>query len=174
MGSYHPRRRKSLADRFWSKVDTSGECWEWTGAHSFGGYGQMSVPGPPPQRPVRAHRISYELANGPIPDGMCVLHHCDNPPCVRPDHLFLGTLRDNSQDMSSKGRSRRGRTAERPDRIKRGSELPQAQLTADDVRAIRAAYDSSRGIYRRLGRQYGVSWGTIRHVIMRETWRHID
>lgn len=94
----------SLAtDRFWSKVDQSGDCWEWTAAANRQGYGKFKARS---YVLVPAHRHSWELANGPIPAGMYVCHRCDNPRCVRPDHLFLGTHQDNVTDMMAKGRHR--------------------------------------------------------------------
>ena len=96
--------RKSIEDRFWEKVDKSGDCWIWIGAKNGWGYGILSR-GTGMGR-VRAHRLSYELANGAIPDGLFVLHKCDNPPCVRPDHLFVGDHAANMQDMHRKDRGR--------------------------------------------------------------------
>lgn len=98
------RHRPAPVDRFWARVDKSGECWVWTGAALPAGYGRWKGA----HRLVYAHRFSWELANGPIPDGMLVCHRCDNPPCVRPDHLFLGTPTDNIRDMNAKGRGRAG------------------------------------------------------------------
>lgn len=98
--------RKSLADRFWAKVDKGAElapggCWLWIGSTERHGYGQISVGA---KHLARAHRISYELNIGAIPSGMVVCHRCDLPVCVNPAHLFIGTLSDNSRDMISKGR----------------------------------------------------------------------
>lgn len=87
-------------ERFWSKVDKSGECWVWTGSTYVDGYGHFCDAA----RHIRAHRWSWEQANGPIPSGASVLHTCDNPPCVRPDHLYLGNQTDNMRDAASRGR----------------------------------------------------------------------
>ena len=95
---------KTLKARFWEKVDKTDDCWVWISSKISSkpnrGYGRIWVNG----KPELAHRISWEIANGPIPKGMQVLHRCDNPSCVRPDHLFLGTQRDNMQDSIEKGR----------------------------------------------------------------------
>jgi len=93
--------RSNMVARFWAKVEKTEGCWLWRGA-ARRGYGAFS-PQHGTTRP--AHRVAWELANSaPIPDGLCVLHRCDNPPCVRPDHLFLGTKKDNAQDAIRKGR----------------------------------------------------------------------
>lgn len=90
------------AYHFWSRVDNTGECWLWTGSQRDG-YGRLLFQG----RFKLAHRVAWELTNGPIPDGLYVCHTCDNPPCVRPAHLFVGSQQDNLNDMVAKGRSRR-------------------------------------------------------------------
>ena len=87
--------------RFWAKVDKSGECWVWTAALHTTGYGIFGIGG---KRVDRAHRISWAIANGPIPEGAHILHHCDNRPCVNPAHLFIGTNQDNVNDCIKKGR----------------------------------------------------------------------
>ena len=94
------KRRYAWPDWFWRKVTKSDGCWEWTGSCGAKGYGQVGVKG----KNLRTHRVSWELTNGKIPEQLIVCHHCDNPKCVRPDHLFLGTNKDNTQDMLSKGR----------------------------------------------------------------------
>jgi hypothetical protein len=103
---------KPLDERFWRHVDASGDCWVWTGARSIAGYGKMRLSRP--RQLMDAHRVSWELHNGPIPDGFLVLHRCDNPPCVRPEHLFLGTHADNAADKIAKGRARYVRGADHP------------------------------------------------------------
>lgn len=93
-----PPNKKSI-DSFWSYVDKSGDgCWPWTAGYSGPGYGVFHSKG--------THRVAYELAYGEIPVGKLICHKCDNPACCRPDHLFVGTHKDNSQDMTKKGRAR--------------------------------------------------------------------
>lgn len=92
--------RSTHQELFWSHVNKTEGCWEWTGAKHPTGYGNTSL-----HPSHKAHRWSYEDAYGPIQYGLSVLHHCDNPACVRPEHLFLGTQRDNIEDMIQKGRA---------------------------------------------------------------------
>jgi len=100
-----------MDERFWSRVDKSGDCWIWTGYRDRKTYGivERRRDG---RRETRAHRWAWILTHGPIPDGLFVLHRCDNPPCVRPDHLWLGTTDDNMADMAAKGRAHRVKTPE--------------------------------------------------------------
>ena len=87
-------------DRFWAKVDKSGDCWMWTASKHQKGYGQVRIEG----KLYRAHRLSYEWTYGSFDKKLCVCHKCDNPSCVKPEHLFLGTVTDNMRDMCVKGR----------------------------------------------------------------------
>lgn len=144
-------------DRFWQKVDKTGECWNWTAFISKKGYGLFSVK----NRSQRAHRVSYELAHGPIPDGMQVLHHCDNRRCVNPAHLFLGTNADNMADKTAKGRQARF--------VANGEKNHRTKLTSENVLAIRA----SIGRPVDLAAEYGVSPSTIVCVRSRRHWKHI-
>lgn len=95
-------QQRAIAERFWAKVEKTDGCWEWTAFVHPKGYGMFGVG----REARRAHRVSYEIANGPIPDGLCVCHSCDNRRCVRPDHLFLGTNQDNVDDKMRKGRGK--------------------------------------------------------------------
>jgi hypothetical protein len=98
----------TFTEWFWARVDRSGDCWEWQGSRTPAGYGKVIRQSPGDPSTVlsgRAHRLSYLMAYGPPPPDLFVLHTCDNPPCVNPAHLFLGTAEDNARDMSRKGRS---------------------------------------------------------------------
>lgn len=157
-------RARPLADRFWEKVAIGepGECWPWQASrHGRTGYGQFFVR--VGASPVHTHRQAWELAVGEIPDGLSVLHTCDNPPCCNPAHLFLGTQADNMADMTAKGR--RGP----PPRLT-GERHGRTTLTAASVQEIRdrlVAGETTRA----LGREYGVSHTTIRRIRDREVWK---
>ena len=146
-----------LEERFWSKVDRSGECWEWAASRYPKGYGRFRVAG----RTQYAHRVAWELTHGPIPHGMFVCHRCDNPGCVNPDHLFLGTPADNMRDMREKGRGFTPRLV--------GETHHQAKLTEADVVAIRA--DPRTQVV--IAADYGVTQRNVSAIKRREAWAHI-
>lgn len=157
-------------ERFWSKVDKSGECWLWTAATFSDGYGTIQIGG----QARRAHRIAYVIANGPIAPELFVCHSCDTPRCVNPAHLWLGTAADNASDRNIKGRTRRG-TGNTPGyKLPHGSNLhernPRARITMDDAQAIRARYAAGDRIAA-LSRAYGLAHSTVSHIVAGRTWR---
>jgi hypothetical protein len=145
-----------MADRFWPKVAKGDGCWLWTAAKGHKGYGSFEH--------HNAHRIAYQLEYGPIPDGLFVLHRCDNPPCCRPDHLFLGTNADNMRDAFAKGRIKRlGLQGERNHR---------AKLSAADVLEMRrrfAAGESRQDILR----DHLIHKDHLNGILRRRTWKSI-
>ncbi|MEK6281852.1 MAG: HNH endonuclease signature motif containing protein [Acidobacteriota bacterium] len=127
------------------------------------------------RRFVHAHRVSWEMANG-APGDLCVLHRCDNPPCVRPDHLFLGTHLDNARDKTAKGRGIIGKKNGRythPERSARGERVNTAQLTESGVREILVALKHGAGLTE-LGRKYGVCKQAIYSIREGKTWKHVE
>lgn len=154
-------RRAPPLERFWRYVQKGKveECWIWTGA-IVRGYGKLGVGGRNGGM-VQAHRFSYQEFNGPIPDGMVVMHKCDVTACVNPDHLTLGTQTDNMDDMRAKGRGK----AVGP----KGERQHLARLTADIVREIRVSNEGETT----LARRFGVHRDSIGNVRRRKTWRHI-
>ena len=155
------RPRTSLAERFWAKVQKTDGCWNWTGSTDHYGYGLVHVNAKNKRFQLlkKTHRIVWELTYGPIADGLHVLHHCDNPRCVRPTHLFLGTQHDNMRDRDTK------------ERQPRGSQL--SNLTNVDVLTIRARYAAGKSSQQALADQYGVKREAIGKIVRRERWRHI-
>lgn len=100
-------RKETVAQRFWRQIEKSDGCWNWAGLRNKFGYGRLTSSGKG-ARDLVAHRVSWEFHHGQIPNDLCVLHKCDNPPCVNPDHLFLGTKADNNADKVAKDRQARG------------------------------------------------------------------
>ena len=146
-----------LQKQFWDKVEKTSGCWEWTASKTHNGYGQFFDGGQ-----VRAHRVSWLYHNGDIPENALVCHHCDNPGCVRPDHLFLGTPADNTMDMVRKGRAR-GAV---------GSAHPRAKLTEKDIPRIRDMLRcGARNVD--IGKWFGVSAENISGIKHNRIWRHV-
>jgi HNH endonuclease len=160
-----PKRTRPLAERFWEKVDKDGpipdhrpdlgQCWVWTGSISQD-RGYISEPGKR-NRSRLAYRMSWELAFGPIPPGQWICHRCDNPPCVRPSHLFAGSRAANITDMVAKQRQARGQ-------MKRS-----AKLTAEAAKAIKESQEP-RPV---LAARYGVSPQTISDIRHGRGWKHV-
>lgn len=150
-----------LVERFWAKVDQGADgCWEWRGVRQRNGYGQLSVAG----RNALAHRVAWELSNGPIPAGLWVLHKCDNRPCVRPDHLYLGTVHENQRDTYQRHPTLAQKLMSAHPK---GEAHPSAKLDAETVKYIRTSNQSLR----ELSRQLGLAYSTIREARIGKTWR---
>ena len=154
-----------MPPRFWSQVRKGDGCWEWAGALAGGGYGTILAHG----RQTPAHRLSYEMEHGAIPDGMFVCHHCDNRKCVRPSHLYAGTHQNNLDDMVRRGRSKDPSTSPIWYAV-RGEQQGMARLTEAAIRDIRSSPLSSS----KLALKYGVSSTNVRSVRRGETWKHVS
>ena len=145
---------------FWAKVDVRGpdDCWEWTAFkdRGYGVFGVFGVTG----GPQGAHRVSAHLAGMKI-EGLYVCHHCDNPCCVNPNHLFVGTNADNMRDKMQKGRGAKGESA------------GPAKLTADQVLEMRALYATGRWTQKGLADRYSVSPEQVCNIVNRKQWKHI-
>ena len=154
-----PRQPASLEGRFWSFVNKTDGCWEWTGGRHVQGYGQIKIADGYSGKLVRSHRLSYELHFGPIPDGMDVLHHCDNPPCVNPKHLYLGTIHEN---MADKVNRHRQPTCE---------SHPSAKLNWEKVRLIREIYAGGGRSQSDIAAEFGVTQILISKIVRKVIWR---
>lgn len=152
---------------FWSRVDKGYGCWIYSGPSLGDGYGAFGG--------TSAHRYSYTLHYGPIPDGLEILHHCDVKRCVRPDHLFKGTQNDNMQDAKQKGRTCSGdKNGSRThiERMQRGVDRHNAKLNPDAVRLIREKHRNGVSIHC-LAREFGVHLQTASCVVNGRTWKHV-
>ena len=151
---------QKFVDRFNLKwqIDKASGCWNWTAALAGKGYGQMKLP--KQRKQGYAHRLSYMIHKGEIPNGKYVCHTCDNPKCVNPDHLFLGTSKDNQQDMKSKGRHLYG---------ERNTEH---KLTEDAVRKIKQLV--SDGISQsKIADMFGIQQMTVSRIKRGQRWSHV-
>ncbi len=155
-------------ERFWDKVDVKGpdDCWLWTACCTGAGYGQIRIAGVT----IYAHRLSWEMANYDIPDGMCVLHTCsgrypsgsfENRRCVNPEHLYVGSDQDNADDTRRDGKSGKGELS------------GLAKLTNEKVWEIRKEYRNGGTTHREIANAYGVSQALISNIINRKIWGHI-
>lgn len=135
--------------------DPNAECWEWKGYRTRDGYGQKRING----KKHQLHRLAYEWANGLFPKELLVLHRCDNPPCVNPNHLFLGTQADNVADRVSKGRSSMG--------VGRYN----SKLTHAQILTIRAA--KGHGVLARIAREFGISHSNAYRIRLGKAWKHV-
>jgi hypothetical protein len=151
-----------MNETFWERVNTGAPhtCWYWTGLLSPTGYGRVQMHG---HASRQAHRVAWELVNGPIPDGLHVCHTCDTPACVNPAHLFLGAHADNMHDMRDKGR-RKGKH--------RGSAHARTHLTERDIQIIRVL----AGIgctHKEIAERYAVKEPAVWKIVHRKAWQHV-
>jgi HNH endonuclease len=162
----YPRKSHSLVERYWGKVIVKKGCWGWKGSFHPDGYGYLTVRKRLEnnyRKNFYAHRISWEVHCGPIPEGLFVLHKCDNPPCTNPKHLFLGTNKDNMDDCSAKGRQN-GKAKALP-----GSQNPMAIFDERDIPIIRKSTKTISAI----ADLYGVSKSAIALIRQRKSWKHV-
>jgi hypothetical protein len=170
-------RAKPLAQRFWAKVNKNGRvmpgmttpCWEWTGHRDASGYGRIHVGG----SGRLAHRVAWNLVNGPVPDGKGVLHHCDNPACVRAEsdpkasHTYVGTQANNMQDCARRGRHKHQRHPELARGVANGrSKLDEAAI--HEIRRARASGETRAAVAAR----FGITPQNVTHIVTGKTWRH--
>lgn len=154
------RSIKPVDVRFWKHVNKDGPsgCWLWTGCRSHG-YGYINAG--PGTVAKRANRVSWEIHNGPVPPGLSVCHSCDNPACVNPAHLFLGTQKENADDMMAKGRHFRGESA------------PHTKLTEDDVRTIRQlCADGAK--HQDVASIFKIARTSVGAIVNRKNWKHVS
>lgn len=164
----HPEKYGALQESdFWSRVNKSENCWLWTGPTRGRGYGAW--------KNTYAHRYSYRLAFGDVPESLSVLHRCDVPACVNPNHLFLGTHQENMEDMKAKHRSQSGDqnpSRKHPELMSRGTDRWNAKLNPEAVRQMRSLAETGMQVSA-IAKKYGVNRLTARSVVKRLTWRHV-
>lgn len=159
----------TLEQRFWAKVDVRGpdECWEWQGATTAAGYGKLWG-GVDVGTTIQATHVAVLLATGePVPAGMQVNHSCDNPPCVNAHHLSVGTQTANLLECVSRGRHRPHRGGAK------GSRHGHSRLTEEQIPAIRARYAQGGISLKRLGEEFGVSFGAVQRIVAGKGWTHV-
>ncbi len=151
-------------EKLWKRINKKGEdeCWEWLGSVSKNGYGQFGIN----NKVYYTHRAVYELIYGIIPKGLCVCHKCNNPPCCNPNHLFLGTARENSDKRDREGRWRTGDYC--------GEKHGRSKLTEKNIMEIRTLYSTGKYFQRELGEMFGVSRTHIDRILGKRTWKHLN
>lgn len=161
------KRQASIAKRLlkYSANQDENGCIHWMGYSDRDGYGILQIQFETKKKPVRAHRLSYEQKNGPIENGLWVLHKCDKPSCINPDHLFVGTAKDNVQDMMKKGRNRSG-TKGMP-----GEKNPKAKLTEQQVKTIRTLAKTYK--VKDIANMYGISVSNASRTINHVYWKNV-
>ena len=145
-------------DRLWNRTDRSNGCWIWLGAKVTDGYGEIMVNG----KQIRTHRLAWELTNGSIPKGMCVCHRCDNPSCINPKHLFLGTNNDNIQDRIKKGR--RGGP-------KGGENYISSKLKSFQIKEIRMLKGEMSE--RKIAEEYHIGKSQVHRIVSKQCWKSL-
>lgn len=138
-------------------IDRETGCWNWSLRSKSHGYGLIRYKG----KNYRSHRLMWEIENGEIIDGLCVLHRCDNRACINPDHLFLGTPADNTADMKMKGREAKGEM------------VGNHKLTASDVVEIRKEWDAGRITQFEIAAKYGIDHSAVSLIVLRKRWAHV-
>ena len=163
---------ETWANRFWGYVNKTPTCWIWTASKNCHGYGWFRVD----KRPQLAHRASWYLTYGGWPE-LCVCHICDNRPCVRPDHLFLGTRAENMADASRKGRMAmqflNGRYTH-PETTARGETNGQSVMTNELVKRIRVSFTGKKGEIAYLARLFNIAHSTMWNIVKEKTWKHVS
>lgn len=155
-GTLLARTSEQFAEAFWARVacGRADQCWLWTGPLHYKGYGEIAKSRAVPER--KSHRVAYHLSKGPIPRGMVVMHSCDCPPCCNPNHLGIGTARENVLDSVRKGRRAKPWTT---------------KLTVDEVLEIRAIGESQSRT--QIGKKFGITGRNVLSILRRDSWRNV-